>query len=142
MTDADPGEDFRLCFTDLPWATFVTLDDFDDLHADDLNNGYRNGDIYEPRDDSDVQYELLRIAVRGPFQDANRELPALTINEQRMTWLVAYAFADEDVAIKAKVSATEFIRLIRKAGGEVFMPPWFAQRYAESQSTILSGGSE
>ena len=37
MTDADPGEDFRLCFTDLPWATFVTLDDFDEFHADDLD---------------------------------------------------------------------------------------------------------
>lgn len=108
---------FRLCYTEMPWAWFTDADDFDALHTDDWDDGYRPGAPY-----TDEGYELLKVAVDGRLEAANFPAAPETINSQELTWLETSTLADTHVQIPAKCSLDEFIARVHEAGGEVYIP--------------------
>lgn len=116
--ELERGESYRLCATDFPWAWFTDLADFEDLHTDKLaNKGERLGVPFHGEG-----YELLKVAVDGPLGDVNLRFSSEQINRDRKAWLANELASDRSVAIPAKVSLEEFIELVEKAGGNVYIP--------------------
>lgn len=110
-------QDLRLCYTESGWAWFTDVEDFDEIHADDWDDGYRQGGPY-----GSDRYDLVKVAFDGPVGDANMEVPPEMINSQELAWVESLSYAEEQVRIPAKSSLSSFVDAIQRAGGEVYLP--------------------
>ena len=129
MSEHNEADEFRLCFGEYPWAVFVTAENFDDLRTDDFDDGGRIGSVLDPLPESDVQYEVLRVAVRGPLENKHWGYSPESINDREMAWFRSEPHADEILAFKAKTTLSEFIRLAERAGANVHLPTGYPELY-------------
>ncbi len=108
---------FRLCYSELPWLWFTDAEDFSMLHTDDWDDGYRQGAPYEAEG-----YTLIRVALTGPFRDANMPVSPDTINEEELAWIETRSHVDSEVLICAKCPLERTLTGVEQAGGELFIP--------------------
>lgn len=120
MTDTEETRTWRLCYVHTDRATFVDTEDFSILHTDDWDDQSMPGCPYEAE-----EYDLLTVFIEGEFDRATRHVPD-EINQGAVPWLTTNEWADEQVEIEANVTLEEFVDLVRRAGGEVYLPSgWF-----------------
>lgn len=115
--DLERADSYRLCSVDLPWAWFTDLAYFDDLDSDDLAEPPRVGTTYI----SD-SYELLKVAIDGPFVDRNIDTTPDEINTKEKAWFGTKASATGRLNVTAKTPLAEVVELVEEAGGNVYVP--------------------
>lgn len=129
MATEEP-ETYRLCYVNenIAWFTTAALEDQWGDDWNDVPMECNAGVPYEWQVYRNVPpYKLMRLAFFCPELDMLYDVSVQQINQGLHTWLFTY---DYKVAIPAGVTPEEFKRLVREAGGEVFVP----EGEAEEQS--------
>ena len=119
-----------LCYVDGPWAWFTTAP-LGKQWGDDWNDApyeHNAGDPYGWSTGRNMRrYELTRVAWDGPF-DAPCDLGGInsrwsveTINAGGIPWLQTDEWHKPHVVIPAGTSLSDFKRMMRAAGGRVYV---------------------
>lgn len=119
-------KEFKLCYVNKCWAYFTT-NSLKDQWGDDWNDApyeYNAGEPYEWAEYRKVpEYEIMKVAFDGdllPPGDGftNSPYSVDTINKGVVPWLRTW---DGDIRIFAGVTLEEFKRLIKDAGGDLYI---------------------
>lgn len=120
-----------LCYVSEQWAYFTTqpLDKQNGLNWDLVPHDVYSNIPYELADDDTKQWDVVKLAWDGPFDAPFKDYGACgwsvhQINSGAAPWLSNknYVSSDHvDVEIYAGTPLSEFKRLIRLGGGEVYV---------------------
>lgn len=126
--------EFRLCYVENGWAWFTTQD-VRKQWGDDWNDAPYEHNAGEPYawmsymgERGTELYSLLKVAFDGPLEtpDAwhlNSPWSVEQINSGAVAWLVTARYTSgPQVAIPAGTTLAEFIELVKRAGGKVYLP--------------------
>ena len=136
MTPTNPprelhADDPVLCYIDEPWAYFTTQaledqwgDDWDDApYEHNAEAPYEDWGMYE---EGKPQWRIVKIALDGPFEtpsDAAMSCSVQEINRGDVAWLIpSWAARDDVKPIPAGTPLSEFKRLVKAAGGTIYIP--------------------
>lgn len=120
--------ELKLCYVDEPWAYFTTQP-LSRQWGDDWNDGYYEhnaGPPYEYHEGAgEAPWHIVKVAyyaeqLRTP-NHVDERLSVETINNGGIAWLGCPEWAGHGVNIFAGTTLTEFMGLIRKAGGAVYL---------------------
>lgn len=115
-----------LCYVQEPWAYFTTKP----LHkqqGDDWNDApyeHNAGSPYTPREGEN--FKIVKLAFEGEFREpsfghSNSPFSVDEINRGAIAWLRTCEGAEPSIVIHAGTPLDEFIRLVKKAGGKVYV---------------------
>lgn len=120
-----------LCYVDAPWAYFTTQD-LSDQWGDDWDDApyeHNAGEPYEyhanDKADGKEPWEIIRVAYDGPFDAPcvghnNSPYSVEMINSKAVAWLVNWQ-KDKSISILAGTTLSDFCKLIKDGGGNVYM---------------------
>lgn len=112
-------EHYQLCWVDSGKAYFTDADDFDHLIHDDWDDGYDTAALYGVDD----PHSVVILIYDGPVQRKNYEHSPENIIAGEMEWLASERnFADQQVSISAKCRLDTFVKLVQRAGAQVYLP--------------------
>ena len=119
----------KLCYVDEPWAYFTTkpLDDQWGNNWNDAPYEHSSGPPYKWRIEDGQPWEIVRVAYSGDvvtpsYGVFNSGLSVEDINRRKAApWLRSPDYVGVVVEIWAGCHLKEFIKLIRLAGGDVYM---------------------
>lgn len=145
--------DFQLCYIDsrdkFAWFTSVPLenqwgDDWDDAPYEH-NAGTPYDHHYDPpyvsgkSDNRLVEHPLVTVAWMSDSHDVpcdnytNSPHSVASINRGNVAWLMVSSWRDNDKAraIPAGTKLRDFVRLLKEAGGDVYIPTDLTVKYLE-----------
>lgn len=122
---------FRLCYVKPPWA-FFTSADLKDQWGDDWNDAPYEHNAGPPyywySERKCPHYEIRKLAYYGglntpaDFACGNSPYSVEQINAGAVAWLATDKWHEGPaVSIPAGVTIDDFVRLVERAGGEVFV---------------------
>lgn len=112
---------FVLCYIETPWA-FFTTQPLEGQWGDDWDDSSRScnaGWPYQPNN-SEEDWQIMRLAFEGPFKEVNDSVSVREINAGHAAWLVPSWCDSHKVVIYAGITPEEFTERIESVGGNVY----------------------
>jgi len=125
-------ERFKLCYVRGPWCYFTTRD-VEEQWGDDWNDAPYEHNAGRPYEDwerpDEPRWQIARVAYEGRLETPeengiNSRWTVQMINRGMVPWLMTDRYAVDSipaVVIVAGTSFPEFVRLVQKVGGTVYM---------------------
>lgn len=119
-----------LCYVDEPWAYFTTQK-LEDQWGDDWNDAPYEHNAGEPycyhesdKEKGKEPWQIIKLAYDGTFDapcwNSNSPYSVEMINSGAVAWLVNWQ-NEKTISILAGTTLSQFCRLIREGGGNVYM---------------------
>ncbi len=121
-----------LCYVNSPWAYFTTQplnkQDGEDWRKVPYEHNASVPDRYNPKyDKEEAPWEIVKVAYAADLETpgyymTNSPWSVKQINAGAVAWLISPSYVKNPVVIPAGTTLRDFIKIIREAGGEVYLP--------------------